>query len=144
MHEVNPQVALLGRRPILLVTIGVHDAVASEMRERGMEIPPPAAGHALLDTGASVTCIDDAAAQKLKLRPIGIANMASASHSATKMKVHPARIHLVGTDILISTQHAVGASLGAQGGIIALIGRDIMKDFTLFYNGPAGAITLAL
>ena len=61
MHEVNPQVALLGRWPILPVTIGVHDAVASEMRERGMEIPPPAAGHALLDAGASVTCIDDAA-----------------------------------------------------------------------------------
>jgi len=53
-------------------------------------------------------------------------------------------MHLVETNIIISTQNAVGAGLGAQGGIVALIGRDIMKDITLFYNGPAGAITLSL
>jgi len=143
-HEVSPQIALAKWGPSMRVTIGVHDAVASQMGERGMDIPPPVAGRALLDTGASVTCIDNEAAQKLNLQPIGVASISSASHSATRMNVYPVCMHLVETNIIISTQNAVGAALGAQGGIVALIGRDIMRDITLFYNGPAGAITLSL
>jgi len=43
----------------------------------------------------------------------------------------------------VDAPRAVGAALKAQG-IVALIGRDVLQHCTLYYNGPAGQITLSI
>lgn len=57
-----PPVVLVQRGPIIQVSLSVGQAVAEQIRAAGGELPPPVSGLALVDTGASVTCIDDAVA----------------------------------------------------------------------------------
>lgn len=125
------------------VTLSISQAIAEQLLLQGLTVPPPVAGIGLIDTGASVTCIDDAAAQQLQLPVVDVVTIASASHPSTQQNVYPAHIELVGTPIRIAAQHAVGAALAAQG-LLVLIGRDALQDCTLFYNGGSGEITLAI
>ena len=98
------------------------------------------AGFGLIDTGASVTCVDEDAAKQLKLPVVDVVNMSSASHAAHQANVYPVRIGIAGLPNAINAPRAVGAALKAQG-LIVLLGRDILAHCTLFYNGAAGEIT---
>jgi predicted aspartyl protease len=110
--------------------------------QQGLAVPSPVPGLALIDTGASSTCIDDGVAQQLQLSAIDVVNMTSASHASTPQNIYPVQIEVVG-GIRIDVPRAVGANLVPQN-LVALIGRDFLQQCTLFYNGPNGAITLAL
>ena len=105
-------------------------------------MPTPVSGLALIDTGASMTCIDDALARQLGLPVIDVTSMASASHAATDQNVYPVHIAIVG-GISIEAPRAVGVVLGVQG-CIALIGRDMLQFCTLHYNDPAATLTLSI
>jgi predicted aspartyl protease len=98
---------------------------------------------ALIDTGASSTCIDEQAAQQLQLPVVNVVNVASASHSSTPQNVYPIQIEVAGLPISIEAPNAIGAALSAQG-LLALIGRDVLQHCTLFYNGLTGEITLSI
>jgi predicted aspartyl protease len=139
---LEPKTALISRGPVLQVTLSIPKVIAQELVKQDMTVPEPIAGVALIDTGASTTCIDDAAAQKLGLPVIDVATIASASHAATKINIYPATIDLIGVPITVTTERALGANLSSQG-LIALIGRDLLQNFTLYYNGVMGQITLS-
>jgi len=126
----------------LQVTVGISQSIAQQLVQRGEAVPAPISGLALVDTGASVTCIDDGAAQQLQLPVIDRAHMASASHAATQQNVYPVHMEISGLPVPIEAR-AMGAALTAQG-LVALIGRDLLQHFTLFYNGVSGEITLAI
>lgn len=98
---------------------------------------------ALIDTGASTTCIDERAAELHRLPVTDVVMVASASHAATQQNVYPARIEVLGLSITIDALSAVGAPLSTQG-IIALIGRDTLSRCTLFYDGVSGSVSLAI
>ena len=97
----------------------------------------------MIDTGASVTCVDDETAQKLQLPIIDVVRMASASHASHQANVYPIKVTITGLPIGINAPRAVGAALKTQG-LIALLGRDILMHCTMHYNGVAGEITLAI
>ena len=97
---------------------------------------------ALIDTGATCTCIDDELARRLGLPVIDVCTIASASHEKSEQNVYPALIELIGASISIDAPRAVGAALASQG-IVALIGRDMLQHCLLFYNGISGELTLA-
>jgi predicted aspartyl protease len=105
-------------------------------------VPEPLSGWALLDTGATSTCIDAAAAKKLKLPVIDKGKISSASHEAIEVNIYPAVIAFTGTPIKANVLKAVGANLAGQD-LIALLGRDLLQNFTVFYNGAMGEITLS-
>ena len=48
-----------------------------------------------------------------------------------------------GFPVSIEVPMAIGAVLASQG-IIALIGRDLLRHCTLFYNGIGGELTLSI
>jgi predicted aspartyl protease len=134
---------LAQRGPILQVTVSIAQILAVQLLQQGISLPAPVSGHALIDTGATATCIDDAVAGQLQLPVIDIVQVASASHASTRQNVYPAQIELGGTGITIDARRAIGAPLASQG-LIVLIGRDVLQQCTLFYNGPAGAFTIAI
>ncbi len=140
---VSPGVALQKQGPVLQVTIGLAQSIAAQLLQQGKTLPKPISGMALIDTGASSTCIDDAAAQQLQLPVVNVVNVASASHSSTPQNVYPIQIEVVGLPISIEAPSAIGAALSAQG-LLALIGRDVLQHCTLFYNGLTGEITLSV
>lgn len=109
---------------------------------QGSAVPAPRQGLALIDTGASSTCIDDQAAQEMSLPVVDVAKMTSASHDAHPCNLYPIQITLP-QGISFGAPRAMGANLKAQG-LVAIIGRDILQMCTLFYNGPAGQLTISL
>jgi len=140
---IDPRVVLTGRGPVIQVTLGIADTFAEQLIQQNLSVPEPIAGLALIDTGASVTCIDDVAAQRLNLPVIDRVYMSSASHDSTEMNVYPAKIQFAGIPIVLNALRAVGASLESQG-LLVLLGRDALQNFTLFYNGLVGQITISL
>ncbi len=141
--DVPSMQALQIRGPLVQVTIGIEHTIAQQLLQTGQTLPPPVAGLAMIDTGASVTCVDEGVAQQLGLPAIDVVQMVSASHASTQQNVYPIRLEVVGVPIVINVARAIGAQLAAQG-IQVLIGRDIMANLTLFYNGPAVQITVAI
>jgi predicted aspartyl protease len=117
--------------------------MARQWVQQGLTLPAPASGVALIDTGASVTCIDDEAAKQLGLPVIDVVSIASASHSSTPQNVYPVALEILGGQVLIESVLAIGGPLKVQG-LLALVGRDVLRFCTLHYNGLVGQFTLAL
>ena len=110
---------------------------------RGAKVPTPLATLALIDTGASNTCIDNALAVTIGLPVVDTMKMTSASHDAIDQPVYPINIEFIGTPIQFGVLKAMGANLAAQG-LGVLIGRDVLSSVAMFYNGPVGQITFSL
>lgn len=141
--QISHSIALQKQGPCIQVTIGLAQSIASQLLQQGQSLPKPISGIALIDTGASSTCIDDEAARQLSLPVVNVVNVASASHASTPQNVYPIQIEVVGLPISIEAPSAIGAALSPQG-LIALIGRDVLTHCTLFYNGITGEITLSI
>lgn len=97
---------------------------------------------ALIDTGAGSTCIDEAVAIRLGLPIVNVVKLTSATHSDVPRNVYPVTFEVAGIRQQLDCPLAIGVPLEKQK-IIALIGRDVLSMATVFYNGPAGQITLS-
>ena len=129
--------------PRVQVTVSVEKILADQLVKKGDVLPQPIQGFALIDTGASITCVDEEVAQKLKLPVIDVQAMTSASHASVPANIYPVHFQVVPTPIEINLGRAMGANLKPQG-LVALIGRDVMRQWTLFYNGLTGEITISM
>ena len=76
------EIALIQRGPIIQVTIGVEQTIAQQLLLQGIPLPQPVPGLALIDTGATSTCIDEAVAKQLNLPVIDVVSIASATTQA--------------------------------------------------------------
>lgn len=141
--KVDPKVALQRQGPVVQVIFGLASSFAQQLIQQGQAVPNPISGLALIDTGASATCIDDSAAKGMGLPVIDVVEMMSASHAAVPANVYPIQLQLIGTPIRVEIPRALGAELKTQG-IIALIGRDFLQNCTLHYNGFTGSLTLSI
>jgi predicted aspartyl protease len=140
---VQPALALAQRGPIVQVSVSVGQQIAEPILQAGGALPPPVSGLALIDTGATSTCVDQAAAEKLQLPVIDVVNVASASHASAQQNVYPIRVEVVGLPIAINAPRAIGAPLQSQG-ILVLLGRDVLQHCVLVYNGTMGSFSLSI
>jgi predicted aspartyl protease len=129
------------RGPILQVSVTIEQNAGKGLVAKGRPLPVPKSGLALIDTGASSTCIDEQAAKDLGLPVIDVANMQSASHEKHQCNVYP--VQIITPIVTLNAPRAVGAALASQG-LLVLIGRDVLQNSNLFYNGPMGQFTLSL
>jgi len=97
--DLPPLVALTERGPCVQITVSIVQSIAQQLQQQGQPLPQPIPGFALIDTGASGTCVDEAAAQQLQLPVVDVVQMASASHASIQANVYPIQIELVGTPI---------------------------------------------
>ncbi len=139
--DVPPAIALQARGPVIQVTVTLEQNAGQALVSQGKALPVPKAGLALIDTGASNTCIDEQAAKELGLPVIDVASMLSATHEKVPCNVYPV---LISTPIVgLNSPRTMGAALAAQG-LLVLIGRDVLQSCTLFYNGVTGQFTLSV
>ena len=138
----KPSAAELQRRgPILPVTVTIEQNMGKGLMNKGSFAPKNKDGFALIDTGASNTCIDEQAAQELGLPVIGVGAMVSASHEKSSCNIYPV---LISTPVArFNAPRAMGAALASQG-LLALIGRDILRSCNLFYDGTSGQFFLSI
>lgn len=126
--------------PSLYVEIGFDPS----FRTDGMNRPnlPNSRFPALVDTGASESCIDSTLAEQLGLPIVGRHSVAGA-HGAAVVNLHLAQI------IVPAFQHIVyGRFAGVhlvEGGQRhqALLGRTFLMNFGMMYDGRTGVVTLS-
>lgn len=143
MQQLPSADALFHRGPCVNVAIGISIAAAQPLLDQGLPVPTPVNGVALIDSGATTTCIDVDVARALGLPEIDKVQLSSASHPATQSAVYPINFEIIGTPIKFDVSRAVGVTLACQG-LSLLIGRDVLRQCLLVYNGPNGDITIGM
>lgn len=138
---------MIGQGPRVPVRVGIQRSYTEQMALAGGALqinPVTESGHALIDTGAFMSCIDEDVARKLGLSPIDVVNMTSASHESSEANVYAARLEIVAGQVLeFNLAGILGVNLKKQK-LIALIGRDILSRCILIYNGTNGQISLSI
>lgn len=97
---------------------------------------------ALVDTGATESCIDSLLATQLNL-PVVDRRTVSGVHGSKEVSMHLAQIHIPSLGRTIYGMFAA-VDLVAGGQIHkALIGRTFLQHLTMVYEGPTGSVTLS-
>jgi predicted aspartyl protease len=97
---------------------------------------------ALVDTGATECCIDSLLAKQLNL-PVVDRRPAEGIGGKKEVDIHLAQIHIPSLNRTVYGRFA-GVHLAAGGQAHgALLGRTLLRAFTMTYNGTTGAVTLA-
>ena len=134
--------------PVINIGISISKQRRAALIKEGFTVPDIQAVRALLDTGASGTCVDPSVLEALKLTPTGTIQIHTPSSGST-----PAEAEQYDVGILVpgqQNQHPLiedtvpvtSAVLSVQG-IGALIGRDILSRCLFIYNGASSSFTLA-
>jgi predicted aspartyl protease len=138
---------ILPSGPLMDAFVGVSDARRTALQSLNQPIPNPIQVRALIDTGASGTCVDPSVMTALALTPKGQIQMCTPSTGAVP---HTADQYDVSIFIPCGANPAfVRRTLGvacvelAAQGFHVLIGRDILRACLLTYNGTTGSFTLA-
>jgi len=144
--QINPNVlATVG--PLIAVEVSVPAALAEKLTRENKPIPQPKSGWALIDTGATHSCVDDNVISQLGVNPISRAKI-HGSAGAHEVNVFPAHLRFPAIpNFEIDFAAALGVNIRAQQfnnqPIIALLGRDVLSRCVFVYNGPLGIYTLA-
>ncbi len=119
----------------------------SFLTSQGETIPSPATGFALIDTGATRSCVDSRIISDLGVNPIGVVSLGTAN-GLSQHNLYPAKFRFPVTKFDIEFSSVVGVDLMGQSigklQMIALIGRDVLSHCLLVYNGAQGNFSLAL
>lgn len=127
--------------PTILVDIGFDPNFKSNPPGQ-IPVPSIKGLSALVDTGASLSCIDSQLAANLNLPIIDRLPMAGI-HGAREVNMHLAQVHVPSLNYTIYGAFAgVGLAAGGQQHH-ALIGRNFLQQFTMVYHGQTGTVTLS-
>ena len=147
IHPTNPAQTdperLQRSGAVLQVEVSLPTALAAAMQNAGTPIPQPHVGIALIDTGASITSVDDGVLVGLGLSPTSTRLISTPSATNVEQPVYPCILSFPGTPLpQIPFNEVVGSQLAGLGCSV-LIGRDILRHCLLVYNGPEGFWTIA-
>jgi len=130
--------------------IGVSQARQTALVAAHLPIPNPVQIIALVDTGASCTCIDPTVLQSLQLTPTGSTPMNTPSTGPAPHLANQYDVSIIipgpgpGYPAFFShTVPVVESQLLSAQGFHALFGRDILQHCLFIYNGTTGMFTLA-
>jgi hypothetical protein len=145
--QPSPQ-ALMTTGPLIQIQIEIPAALAAIMQAANQPIPAPVDGMALIDTGATITSIHAPILTGLGINPVGVANVGTAG-GPQQQSTYPARFSFPGTPLPgFEMAQVIGCDLTGQTvlnqrQLIALIGRDVLANAILVYNGSAGMFSLS-
>jgi hypothetical protein len=133
--------------PIIEIYVAVSSPRVAILKQQGLPVPPAVLAKGLIDTGASHTAIDSAITESLELSPKRLAKVVTPSTG-----VVPHRCHTFDVSLHIPFPAAMApwsnnacevtkADLKHQG-FDVLVGRDILAESVLIYDGRNGTFTL--
>jgi len=133
---------------MVLAFIGPSEERRKALTAAGQPLPPPVSIRALVDTGASNTCVDPTVLTDLGLSPTGRTTVLTAGGAPEDRDQYDVWLAIPGSDrtappLLIPTIAVIATPLLDLQGFHALIGRDILERCLLHYNGSLKTFTLA-
>lgn len=130
--------------PILAIEIHVPTAIAQQLSAANKPIPAPATGYALVDTGATLTCVHEPILKALGLNPVGPITSGTAA-GMVQQNAYAAQIRIPSNGYVADLAPVGGVDLSGQvvqmqgnPPLIALLGRNLLMQGVLVYNGSAG------
>jgi predicted aspartyl protease len=126
--------------PTLVVDIGFDSSY--DPKKGGVPVPGVKGINALVDTGATESCIDNLLAAELKLPIVDRRQIAGVGGT------HMANVYLAQVHVVASQDTIIGAFAGVDlraGGQVhsALIGRTFLRHFIMTYNGKTGDVAIS-
>ena len=134
--------------PIMDAFVAVSEARRNALTAAGQPVPNPMQIRALVDTGASGTCLDPSVPTALGLTPTGSASMVTPStgaipHIADQYDVAIIVPCATPPALVFETVPVACVELLASQGFHALIGRDLLARCILHYNGTTRLFSIA-
>ena len=136
--------------PVLIAYVGVSHARSAAIRAAGQQVPQAQQISALVDTGASGTCIEPSVLRALGVSPTGMVpiNTPSTGNTPHTAYQYDVSILVPGASnahppLIVENLPVIEAQLIHAQGFHALIGRDVLSQCLLNYDGQAGFFTLA-
>jgi hypothetical protein len=128
--------------------IGVSGARSQALITAGLPLPPLQNVRALLDTGASGTCVDPIIFTALGLQPTGSIPMLTPSTGQTPIDADTYDVAIAipngpNNGLIIHNMPVTSSELFAAQGFHVLVGRDILSRCILTYNGALDLFMLA-
>lgn len=133
----------------MLALIGPSEARRAALTNANQPIPPPVRINALIDTGASCTCVDAAVLAPLALTPTGSSPVSTPTtgQQAITHDVYDITLFIPGPTggegLMFGTIPVVALNDFGTPAYEALIGRDVLSQCILHYNGALNLFTLA-
>jgi len=134
--------------PVLNALIGVSIARHTALTSIGQQIPAPQIIRALVDTGASITSIDPSVLTALNLTATGstLIHTPSTGNQPTTADVFDIGLIIAASNnqplLSIDIMPVICSELLVTQGFHALIGRDVLAQCVLIYNGETNSFTL--
>ncbi len=131
--------------PIVDVAIGVSTAREQALKNAGQQVPARVVLRALVDTGASTTCVNTAVIAPLGLQITGNMQMLSASTGSSPVtypQYDASLVILHGLSMLFDPV-GITACPPFHPSFQVLFGRDLLSKCLLIYDGISGNISLA-
>jgi hypothetical protein len=134
--------------PLINVTIGVSAQRKTALLAAGLPVPNPVFARVLIDTGASMTSIDQQILLSLQMQPTGSVQMhtPSTGTASVAMSTYDVELHFTGYGggtHTFPTLGVLGCDFSAQN-IDGLFARDALAQGRFFYSGPDNQWMLSL
>jgi len=127
--------------PVLDAILLPSKAALTALVAGGQSPPVPLTVPALVDTGASASVIQSGLAQQLSLQPVSAVLVNTPSHAGVLCPLYAVQILLCAGRLAFDVT-AIEAPLQGQG-IQCLIGRDVLANCVLIYQGWVNSFTIA-
>jgi hypothetical protein len=135
---------LTGDGSVIDVLVALTPADAGNLRRAGQAVPAPLTLRALLDPGASDSCIDVQCVQALALAAKGTRTFHTPSltgpQTLTQYEISLTILHPQASYTFYSLP--VAAAVLSPQGIEALLGRNVLKQCLFVYDGHGGTWSL--
>lgn len=128
------------RGPILPIHVGLPSTMVGGIRAQGETPPPPEEISALVDTGASITAINNGVAQRLGLIQTGSVTVGGVT-GTSQQPVYTAFVGFPDMGMEFDPVQIVGTPSEFPG-FDVLIGRNILCQMIMTYNGSKGIFSL--
>jgi predicted aspartyl protease len=129
--------------PCIDVIVTNSRGVIEQGRVIGLEYPEPRPMKALLDTGASVTVISKVFANSCKLFQTSEGSEITAIGATHHCGEHAGSISFPGTDLRsLDPIRIVSAVFAKERSYAILIGRDILRNWSVTFDGRSGRVTI--
>lgn len=134
--------------PVLEVVVMPSQPRQAALKAAGHPMPPNQKATFLVDTGASCSCVDNRIIQALGIPATGSTNIQTPSTAGGvhSCDVYDTMLYVPGNQgspgYIIPALPMVETQLSSQG-IDGLLGRDVLNNCMLVFNGTAGFFSIA-